>query len=369
MKEIQNVTIIGVGVLGGSLGLALKRKGFSGKITGVSREQTLARAQELGVIDCGFAYHDIAKACEDADVIYLCTPINRIRELIGQLGTIGSGLKKDCIVTDVGSTKSEICRLAAEKLPVHLPFIGGHPMAGSEKTGIDAADPFLFENAIYVLTPGQCVPAAVGEAFSAFTQKLGANVILMQPEAHDRIAAVISHVPQLMAVALMNWAAKMNKQNKGTLQLAAGGFRDMTRIASSAYSVWKDIIETNQDVIEKQLEAFIKELDSVRIDLRAGKLEDDFCTANSVRNTIPKDTKGFLRPLPEILVLVDDRPGVVAEISTALAKEAINIKDIEVLKIREGEGGTLRMGFESMDAAQKAVEILKGIKYEARIRE
>ena len=369
MKEIKNITIVGVGLIGGSLGLALRRKGFKGAINGVSRPETIDAAVKIGAIDKGYPYHNIAAASENADVIYLCTPISKIRELIEQIGIFGSRLKKDCIISDVGSTKMQLCEFAAQKLPEHLSFIGGHPMTGSEKSGITASDPFLFENAIYVLTPGQKVPADIGHGFASFTRRLGAKVIVMDPATHDRIAAVISHVPQLLAVSLVNWAAKHGKKEPSTLRLAAGGFRDMTRIASSSYSMWKDIIDTNKNEIEHRIDDFIAELKSIKLDLQTGKLSDRFDSARAIRHTIPQDSKGFLHPLHEVLVIADDRPGVIAEISNGLAEENININDIEVVKVREGEGGTLRLAFESRQSAETAVKILNKLNYPSRLRE
>jgi prephenate dehydrogenase len=192
---------------------------------------------------------------------------------------------------------------------------------------------------------------------------------MMGPSKHDRIAAVISHIPQLLAVSLVNWAADHKKENDAVLQLAAGGFRDMTRIASSPFAMWKDIIDTNQIEIERQLDGFIEALRQAKLDLQTGKLGDRFSAANSIRHTIPKDSKGFLHPLHEILVVVDDRPGVIAGISQVLAKEKININDIEVVKVREGEGGTIRMAFDTRQVAEKAVELLEKTGYTARMRE
>lgn len=369
MNGFENIVVVGVGLIGGSLGLALKQKGYKGKIVGVSRAPTLEAALDLGVIDEGYPYEELSSVLQGADLVYLCTPIFRIEQLLGQIGAMGMQLKKDCVITDVGSAKQHICQVAAEKLPAHLPFVGGHPMAGSEQSGVEAADPFLFENAIYVLTPGANVPADIGHRLAAFTQRLGAKVLLLDPATHDRIASVVSHVPQLLSVALMNWAAQFARQESMALQLAAGGFRDMTRIASSPFHMWKDVLEANQIEIERRLDEFIAELKSLKLDLQTGKLENRFNGAQSSRNIIPKDTKGFLRPLHEILVISDDKPGVIANISMALSQKGINIKDIEVLKVREGEGGTLRLAVESRQAAVSAVEILQASGLGARIRE
>lgn len=369
MSEYKVITIVGVGLIGGSLGLAIKRKGFDGKIIGVSSPQTIRSARKLGVIDEGFPYSELVNAAKESDLIYLCTPIHQIANLLTQIAGMRDQLKENCLVTDVGSTKSYLCKLAWEKFEKGPHFIGGHPMTGSEKRGVEAADPFLFENSIYVITPGRNLPAAMGNQFAAFTQNLGVKVILMDPGVHDKVASVISHIPQLLAVALMNWAAKYNKKESNTLRLAAGGFRDMTRIASSPYGIWRDIIDTNQDEIESRIDEFLEELRLLKADLRAGKLEERFDAARSSRHTIPRDIKGFIHPLHEILVVVDDRPGVIASISKTLADANININDIEVMKVREGEGGTLRFGFDSKEAAQKAVVLIGKLHYQARIRE
>ncbi len=360
MAGFRNITIVGVGLIGGSLGLAFKRLHKGLRIAGVSQPTTLQRAKQLGAIDWGFPYESLDLGVKNADIVFLCTPIFRILELLGEVGRYA---RPGTLITDVGSTKAEIATAAERLLPKGLFFIGGHPMAGSEKRGVDAADPLLFQNVIYVLTPTKDVPLKLCDHFASLIESIGARVVVTGPHTHDMVAAAVSHLPQMIAVALVKMVGELNQENPLFLRLAAGGFRDLTRIASSSYKVWRDICQTNNLQITEMIDHFIVELQRVRDKVANEQLEADFEFANLTRSSIPKDSKGFLHPLYEILVVVEDKPGVIAEISTTIAREKINIKDIEVLKVREGEAGTLRLAFESQEAADCAIALLqeKGI--------
>ena len=355
-KTFQNILIIGVGLIGGSLGLALKRKGYAGNIIGVSRPSTLDCAIEKNVIDEGFTREDIETAIPKADLIFICTPILKVMEL---LPIIGKHAKPGTLVTDVGSTKRKIVEVASLHLPAHCDFIGGHPMAGSEFRGVNAADPFLFENATWVLTPSQSIREKVRSTLGELLELIGAKVILLSPRLHDEIAAAVSHLPQMASVALMNLVAGKQNESPHFLKMAAGGFRDMTRIASSPFTIWEDILETNSDMITLYIDQYINELQNIKSILTQEQLGEYFNTASKNRLSIPKDTKGFLKPQFEIAVSVEDKPGVFALITTTLAEEKINIKDIEVLKIREDEGGTLRLAFSILEDRDRAVELLR----------
>ncbi len=359
------VAIIGVGLIGGSLGLAFRRFGIFSSIIGISREETLRLARDMGVIDGGYPYDQLARGVAEADIVFLCTPIARILKLVGE--TI-SCAAPGAIVTDVGSTKSEITAVARKALREGVCFIGGHPMAGSEKRGVGAADPFLFQNAMYVLTPTEETPQPEVERLADIVSRIGARVVIMDPELHDRIAAAVSHLPQMISVALVNMVGKLGRDEPLFLKMAAGGFRDMTRIASSPYQVWRDICRTNRERIAEFIELYIQSLDELKEHLLGGELGGDFDYANVVRGTIPKDSKGFISALHEILIVVEDKPGVIAKVSGALAAENINIKDIEVLKVRENEGGTLRLAFDSRSTALRAIDIIRRAGYEARLR-
>jgi prephenate dehydrogenase len=249
-----------------------------------------------------------------------------------------------------------------------LVFVGGHPMAGSEFRGIDANDPFLYENAIYVVTPMPHTPDMYVNKLIGLVKRVGAIPLIMEPSKHDRVAAGISHLPQMMASGLVDM---ISKEENSTLSktLCAGGFRDMTRIASSHYRMWKDIIYTNKDNIFDMIDNYIVELQQVKAAIEEGSLEDIFENARITRDAIPKGTRGIIQPNFEIMVRIPDEPGMLLKISTILAEENINIKDINIQRNRENEGGQFRLGFDTMSDCESAVKHLQFKGFYSRIIE
>lgn len=365
----QNVAIVGLGLIGGSLAAALRHAGFRGRLLGVSSAATLEEAKAGGLIDHGYPYAELEKASAEADLLVLATPISEIASTLQRLGASAQSLRPGAIVTDVGSTKRSIVETAARNLPASVWFIGGHPLTGSERRGIRAADPLLFENSYYVLTPTPSVPETEIRRLADFLKRLGARVVLLSPEEHDRVAAAISHLPQLLAVALVCFLDELGPLKEAAVRLAAGGFRDMTRIASSPYSVWRDILSTNRDLIAELAHRFLDRVRALVPEIAPGSIEASFANAAETRARIPRDTKGFLHPLWDVLVIVEDRPGAIASIATPLARAGINISDIEVLKVREGEAGTIRLGFGAQSDAKAAVRLLSEAGYRAWVRE
>ena len=364
----KTVTIYSVGLLGGSIGAALKKSGFTGKIIGLSSERSLKTALALNLIDEGHPYSHLSQVIPQTELLILCSPILAIVKTIEELGKMD--LPRGLIVTDIGSTKKVITETAQKHLPKSVHFIGGHPMAGSEKSGPGASDPYIFQNAIYVLTSVQNnseekITDGLGEFLNSH---LGCRTVLMDPVKHDTITAAVSHFPHILAGALVLNAYKQEKQTPGTLSLAAGGFRDMTRIASSGYEMWHDIFTTNKSAVTNQIDSFLEILTNMRIAIENDSLKTSFEEARRIKNSIPSSGKGFITPLSEILIMADDKPGFIATVSALLARESINIKDIEVMKVREGEGGTIRMAFESAQIAGLAVSILNGSGFKARER-
>lgn len=349
-----NVSIIGIGLIGASLAKAWKSRGLAVNLTAFDRPKVLGQALELGLID--HAAPNLETAVKTADAVFLATPINDILRYLAEIAPL---LPPNCIVTDVGSVKMPIESCAKHHLPESAIFIGGHPMAGSEHTGVLHADAFLFENATYVLCPPSATP--IPQTLLELIQATGARVLVMEATRHDQIAACISHLPQLTAVALMNMAAQKNASDDAFLRLAAGGFRDMTRIASSGFGIWGDILTTNQSAVVKVLEEFIQELSEIRATIARGAapaLKSDFEEARRVRETIPKNSKGFLQPLADVYVFAEDKPGFLFHLTRILFEQGLNIKDMELLKIREGAGGAFRLSFEDDSAAEKAVHLL-----------
>jgi prephenate dehydrogenase len=365
--EPERVAIYSVGLIGGSIGAGLKKSGFDGKITGLSSEAGLKTALEFGLIDEGHPYSDLQKVVSETDLLILCSPISVIVKTIEELG--GMALPAGLVITDIGSTKKVIMDAARKKLPTGVTFIGGHPMAGSERSGPGASDPYLFQNSIYVLTPGKEEDNTAAEELAGFLQKfLGCRAALLEPSTHDTIAAAVSHLPHILASALVLNANEQEERIPGTLTLAAGGFKDMTRVASARYDIWHDIFSTNKDAIIPLIDSYIKILNGMKTALANDTLKESFESARRVRNSISFAGKGFIGQLSEILVMANDRPGFISSISALLAKESINIKDIEVLKVREGEGGTIRLAFESAQIANRAVLALNNNGFVARER-
>ncbi len=361
----DTIAVVGVGLIGGSLGLALKGLGIGRSVVGVSRQETLDAAIGLEAIDAGYRYEDLETGIRDAALVFLCTPIVRI---LGMLPAVLGAARQDALVTDVGSTKQAIVSTAAAHARDDVHFVGGHPMAGSEHRGVSAADPFLFQNAIYVLTPSPDTPDFVVEEFARLVRAFGARPMKMTPREHDRAAAAVSHLPQMMATSLVSMIGRMTEDEGLPIRMAAGGFRDLTRIASSPYEMWRDICRTNAAPIREMIDLYMESLSAIRSAVDRDRLEQAFAFANRIRGQIPRDSKGFLHPLHEILLLAEDRPGVIAHVARTLAGENININDIEVLNVREGEGGTIRMGFDSRPCAELAVEVLGKAGYSVRMR-
>jgi prephenate dehydrogenase len=347
----QRIAILGVGLIGGSLGLALKASGSDIVVCGCDEADVLKVALRRGAIDTLAATPE--KAVADADIVVLATPLASALKVLPR---IAPHLKVNAVVTDVGSVKQPIGQHASRHLPEHVSFVGGHPMTGSEKRGIEHADALLFENAVYALCP-QTSTAAGFEAVSTMVETVGARVLVLEAKAHDTAAARISHIPQLLAICLVNQMAG----DAVSAQLAAGGFRDMTRIASSSFSMWRDIIVANQGSILDELARFSASLERLRNRIAESDMdavEARFQMASDLRSTVPASSKGFLKPLSDVFVYTSDQPGALLRITGTLSDQNADIKDIELLKIREGTGGTFRLGFSGDEAAENAVDIL-----------
>ena len=282
LGSIRQITICGVGLIGGSLGMALKKAGFQGRIVGHGRPATLEKAQRLGAIDSSSA--NLAEAVAEADVVYLSTPILSILELLGKLPAM---VKQEVLVTDAGSTKAAICDRANGLFPGKPWFVGGHPMAGKETTGVGSADADLFQGARYALTPysRHHLDPPVVRAFMAWLDRIGARILILDAEVHDEIVTWTSHLPQLVSTALAV-AVMENLKVPEDLELSAGGLRDASRLAESAYGVWRDICLTNAENLEQALTTLTQVLEHLRDNLRTRELEQIFERANELRRQL-----------------------------------------------------------------------------------
>lgn len=360
-----NITIVGVGLIGGSLGMAWRAGPGAHRVTGVVRRpESALEAVSLGA--CDEATCDLAEGVADADVVVVCTPVTSIVPTVRKLLP---HVRPGCIVTDAGSTKQHICEALRQNARPDVPFIGGHPMAGSERGGVAAADPYLFQNAVYVLTPDEATPPESLALLQGLVEETGAKTIVMDAARHDRIVAAISHVPHLIASILVQTAAHVNERIPETFTLAAGGFRDTTRIAAGSSEIWRDICVTNRHAILEVLEILGETGRQLKCFLEQGDadgIERYLAEARTHRLKVPGRSKGILSTVHEIVIQLVDRPGEIAAVTGLLADAGLNIIDIEILRVREGEGGTLRIGFESETASDQAVRILLGAGYSVR---
>lgn len=267
---METIAIVGVGLIGGSFALAIREAGFRGAILGVSSPQTLERALAMGVVD---EAADLESAAARADLIYLAQPILAIIETIPKLARL---VRPRALITDAGSTKACIMRVARENVRQGM-FLGGHPMAGKETRGVGEAEAGLFRGRPYVLTPKS--PAdldhpAVAE-FRRYLAHIGATTVVLEPDEHDAMAAFISHMPQVVSTAL----AEVLGEHPETSLVAGPAARELTRIASSPYEIWRDILVTNQAPVREALNAMIDKLKDLRDKLTTAEMEQEFARA------------------------------------------------------------------------------------------
>lgn len=351
----KKVAIIGVGLIGGSLGMAIIRKNLAAEVIGLGRSpELLEMAVEYRSIHRYSTDYSSVSGC---DLIIIATPVGTT---LGILADFAPYISPGAIVTDVGSTKAAIVEGSAPVLPGGAVFIGGHPMAGSERDGINGADPYLFENAFYVLTPTQDTPAHCIDLMTGLVEGVGARPVIMTPDEHDLSVAAVSHLPHMVAATLVNCLFDMPGGEKKSL-LAAGGFRDTTRIAAGNPEMWRDIFITNRDCILDALDCFtsrLKEFQKAVQDRDEQSIYELLGRARNLKSGMPARRKGYLPALWEIVVTVPDRPGIIGEMAGTLGRSGINISDIEILRVREGEGGTIRLGFASEIEQESAVHLL-----------
>jgi len=327
----RRALVIGTGLIGGSLGLGLRERGWhvSGQDTDTGRAH---EALALGALD---AIGDDP----DAEIALVATPVGSVARIARDL-LKDPGRRADLVVSDVGGAKSPV--VAAVD---HPRFVGGHPMAGSEQAGLGGADPDLFVGATWVLTPTFTTDLEAFSRLQAVVATLGADVVALAPADHDRLVAVVSHVPHLVAATLMNAATEDAEQEGALLRLAAGGFRDMTRVAAGQPEIWPDVCSDNAKAIVAALDHVLKDLVTMRDRVAEQDREGLLAVlqrASTARRRLPARA---IRPerLAELRIPVPDREGVLAEITTLSGDLGINIYDIEIAHSAEGPRGVLML--------------------------
>ncbi|MDZ7800896.1 MAG: prephenate dehydrogenase [Trueperaceae bacterium] len=350
------VVVAGVGLIGGSVALGARQRFLADRVIGLDRDpEVLEVARFHGVVD--EARVDPGPWLADADLVVLATPARLLVPLARELAPY---LAPNAIVTDVGSVKRPIVDALSD-----LRFVGGHPMAGSDRAGVRNADAHLIENAVWVLTPTPSTDPGALERVRTFVTHLGARSLEVPPEQHDRLVATVSHLPYLSSLALTQVAHQDGERDLMML-LAAGGFRDLTRVASGSPVMSRDMVSSNAAAVRDALRRFRASLDRLE-----GMLDDPDALlaaaqeAKRARDAIPVVRRSLLPRRPEVVLAVPDVPGQLARITAACGEADVNIKEIEVLSIREA-GGAVRLAFEDEETAARAEQALRTAGYEAR---
>ena len=343
---MKNIGIIGLGLIGGSLAKCFRARINHVKIVAVNRsEQSLIDAKAEGVID-DYSLNDMS-IFSDCDIVFVCTSVDKIPHYAEKLLPY---IKKDCIITDVGSTKKVIYNEMLKFKDIN--FIGGHPMAGSEKTGYKSAKEHLFENAFYLLTPNENISDKMLEDMTYLAKLTGAVPLILNPDCH------------IIASALVNTVKELDDENKYMHALAAGGFKDITRIASSSPEVWSSICNDNREKILEVLSVFRKNIEKIEAELKhKDSLYSFFDEAKDYRDTFASRTSHAIYSQYEIYVDVTDHPGAIATVATLLSVNNINIKNIGIINSRDYSEGALQIVFDEASHKDKAAEILKSMNY------
>ncbi|CEG22604.1 prephenate dehydrogenase [Planococcus massiliensis] len=344
-----HVLIIGLGLIGGSLAKALQRHPDA-HISGYDADALTARkAYKMGIIHSSPPSVEIA--AKEADVIIFATPVATTLKLMEQ--SKYWDLKNGVILTDTGSTKKTIMEAAKN---LDCTFIGGHPMAGSHKSGVEAAKEVLFENAFYVLTPND----EAGAEQLAFLKELlsvtKAKIEVLAAADHDHMTAIVSHFPHLIAASLVHQLAK-EEDYPFARQLAAGGFRDITRIASSNPEMWRDITTQNNAMIVQQMDNWMAEMAELRellVQNEETAIQDYFQEAKSVRDELPIAGHGALYSAYDLYIDIPDIPGILSEMTGYLAEEQISIVNLRIIETREDVFGILVISFQTPEDREKA---------------
>ncbi len=363
----QTVAIIGLGLIGASLGLALKRDPEV-RVIGYDRSfSTLDQAFRRGIIDT--IATSIENACEHADVIIFATPVNTTVAMMQQ--AVEWKVKENVIMTDTGSTKGPIMEAAAQLLERGVTFIGGHPMAGSHKSGVAAAKGHLFENAYYILTPDSRTDSEKVERLRRLLSPTKGKVVVLEAEEHDRMTSIVSHFPHLIASSLVGRLSAQQEEQPFIKKLAAGGFRDLTRIASADPIMWRDITTQNRDELLKQLDGWLEEMENVRDMLKSNdpaEIYDYFAGAKQFRDDLPIAAQGALYTTFDLHIDIPDHPGIISEITKILAVERISLTNIRIVETRTDVFGILVISFQTVEDRELAKQALaKAMDYSMQI--
>lgn len=359
---LDRISIIGTGLMGGSLALALGEHEAAREIVAYDiSPQARVEATSLGVADR--IAESAADAVEGADLVFLATPIGSMASALREVAPL---LNDGAIVSDLGSAKVGVMRQIEQVLPPGARYVGGHPMTGSEASGVRFANPELFKDRYYILTPTETTDPDAFRTVHALLTDLGARVISIDPESHDRAMATISHVPHLLSLLLMQMAASEQERMKSTFTVAATGFKDMTRIGASSPDIWLDIVSENRTFIIERLadySARIAQLIEMLQSDDMSALEGMFSSARAARVELVKKPGAQALELFNVSLPVPDEPGVISKITTAVGALGTNIEDISIVHPLEGETGMMTLRVQGERSAAEAAAVLESLGY------
>lgn len=362
-SPFHHVTVVGCGLIGGSFALASRRLEEVERVVVTDRDpEVRAAARRRGAADEVVA--DIGPAVRDADLVLVAVPVAVIPEVAR---TVIESTHHDVVITDVGSVKTQSVREIEDYLEEYvnqgdpsIHFLGGHPMCGSEEAGLAGADPALFQGATWILTPTPASDAEVFNALAAHIRALGARVLAIDPATHDRIVAVASHLPQILASTLADEAgAAARASGDGVLAVTAGGFRDLTRIAASDPDLWTGILAHNRSAVADVLESFRRRLTDFHEAVREGDwsaVRHRLVQGREARRRLP--TGEPVTDLVDVVVPIPDRPGMLAEVTTVLGTAGINIEDVAIRPAGEDVRGALVLAVAGRGTAARARDLL-----------
>lgn len=357
----KKIGFIGLGLIGGSIAKAIRQYHPDYEIIAFDKnKETLALATQDSCIDV--ACTSIDDNFQHCNYIFLCAPVSYNTAYLKHLSRF---LHDDLIITDVGSVKATIHE-EVKALDFEPYFIGGHPMAGSEKSGFVNSKPVLIENSYYIITPSEKVSQDKVMTYSDFVQSLKALPVVLGYEEHDYITGAISHLPHLIAATLVNFVKDHDSKEEWMKHLAAGGFKDITRIASSSPIMWQHICMKNQQNLVSILDEYIQMLDQTKNSILNGEEQDIyhlFEASKNYRNSIPSGSAGPIKKVFAVYCDIVDETGGIATIATILASNNINLKNIGIIHNREFEEGVLRIEFYDESSSDKAAELLRKYRY------
>ena len=353
---------IGLGLIGGSIAKGIKRACPDARIMAYMRTRAkLEQAKADGIVDV--ILDGIGEPLRECDIIFLCTPVEYNAQYLTQIRPF---LKPGALISDVGSTKEDI-HCVVTSLGMEDVFVGGHPMAGSEKTGYENATDHLLENAYYIVTPTALSSGEDADRIVTVAKLIGSIPIVLDYHEHDRIVAAISHLPHLIASSLVNLVKDSDNQSELMKRLAAGGFKDITRIASSSPEMWEQICMTNTGNIIDMMEHYIASLTQILDSLKQHRGDDIyelFDTSRTYRNSISESRKGSVTPEYSFTVDIVDEPGAISTLSCILSARGISIGNIGINHNREQGEGALKIVFYNKESMEQAWAQLKKYNYE-----